>query len=39
MDYYKILNVKDTTPYHRCPECGKVFTIRKFQTYVKKDEK
>lgn len=33
----KELNVKDTTPYHRCPACHKVFTLRKFETYTKKE--
>ena len=33
----KELNVKDTTPYHRCPACSKVFTLRKFETYTKKE--
>lgn len=27
----KLLSVKDSTPYHRCPSCGKVFQIRKGQ--------
>ena len=25
----KLLSVKDSAPYHRCPTCGKVFQIRK----------
>ncbi len=29
------LMAKDATPYHRCPQCDKVFTLRKFKTYVK----
>ncbi len=31
------LMVKDGTPYHRCPACDKVFTLRKFKTYVKSE--
>ncbi len=31
----KGLMVKDGAPYHRCPHCDKVFTLRKFKTYVK----
>ena len=33
----KELNVKDSTPYHRCPSCSKIFTIRKFEAYLKKE--
>ena len=32
----KELNIRETSPYHRCPACGNVFTIRKFETYKKK---
>lgn len=32
----KQLMVKETSPYHRCPACSKVFTIQKFQAYVEK---
>jgi predicted RNA-binding Zn-ribbon protein involved in translation (DUF1610 family) len=30
------LMVSERTPYHRCPNCDKVFQIRKFETFVKK---
>ncbi len=33
----KQLRVKEVSLYHRCPACDKVFKIRKFETYVKKD--
>ena len=33
----KELNIKDSTPYHRCPSCSKIFTIRKFEAYSKKE--
>ncbi len=33
----KKLRVKEVSLYHRCPACEKVFKIRKFETYVKKD--
>ena len=31
------LNVKEVSPYHRCPVCDKVFELRKFEAYVKKN--
>ena len=33
----KLLLVKEVSPYHRCPACDKIFEIRKFETFVKKD--
>lgn len=33
----KELIAREVSPYHRCPACDKVFKIRKFQGYVKKD--
>ena len=33
----KKLRVKEVSLYHRCPACDKVFKIRRFETYVKKD--
>ncbi len=33
----KQLIVRETSPYHRCPLCDKVFSLRKFKTYLKKD--
>ena len=32
----KELMVRETSPYHRCPACDKVFSLRKFEAYVKK---
>lgn len=34
----KELMVRETTPYHRCPACDKVFKLQRFRTYVKKTE-
>ncbi len=31
----KVLAARDTSPYHRCPKCDKVFELRKFKTFVK----
>ncbi len=33
----KFLAVRDVSPYHRCPVCDKVFSLKKFQTYKRKD--
>ncbi len=33
----KHLSVKEVSPYHRCPVCDKVFELRKFEAYVKKN--
>ena len=32
----KELMVRETSPYHRCPACDKVFSLRKFEAYVRK---
>ena len=32
----KELIVTETSPYHRCPACDKVFSMRKFRTYKRK---
>lgn len=32
----KELIVGETSPYHRCPACDKVFAMKKFRTYKKK---
>lgn len=34
----KELMVRETTPYHRCPACDKVFKLQRFRTYTKKTE-
>ncbi len=33
----KVLMARDSSPYHRCPACDKVFQLRKFKTYVKSE--
>ena len=33
----KKLTAREVSPYHRCPLCDKVFELRKFKAYVKKD--
>ena len=33
----KELTARETSPYHRCPVCDKVFQLRKFRTYTRKD--
>lgn len=34
----KELFVKDVSPYHRCPVCSNVFSLRKFEAFVPKRE-
>lgn len=34
----KELMVRETSPYHRCPACDKVFKLQRFRTYTKKTE-
>ena len=31
------LRVREASPYHRCPACDKVFKIRKFEAYTRKE--
>lgn len=34
----KLLRVREVSPFHRCPACDKVFKLKKYETYVAKDE-